>query len=129
MRLRDRRADASGITLYAARAEFRSEKSGMVADRRHDTLHVDVHRHCTGADHHAQRALPGRFKEPRRFHRQHHVRVICVHQQQNLPTPHRSHVRKIRILDVRVHHGPLPGVLDRRDARDQGEDVAGKLDY
>ena len=127
MRLRDRLADASGTTLYAARAKFRSKRSRMVVDRGHDTVHVDVHRYCTGSDHHAQRALPGRFKEPRRFHRQQDVRDIFVHEQQNLPTSRRSHIRKIRILGVRVHHDPLPGVLDRRDARDQGEDIAGKF--
>lgn len=127
MRLRDRRADPSGTTLYAARAKFRSKRSGMVADRGHVTVDVDVHRYYTGSDHHAQRALLGRFKEPRRFHRQHHVRVIFVHKQQNLPTARRSHVRKICILDVRVRHDPLPGVLGHRDARNQGEDIAGKF--
>lgn len=79
MRLRNHRDGASGITLSATGAEFWSKKSGMAADPSDDTFHDDVHRSDTGSEHHTQRAFPRRFKEHRRIHCQHHVRVIRVH--------------------------------------------------
>lgn len=107
VQLRNQRDDASGITLYAAGPEFRSEKAGVDTDPRDEVFHHDVRRSDTCAKHDAQRSFPGRFEEHSRFFDEPRVRLLCLYLQQNFSADDRSHDREIRILHVRA----VPDVL------------------